>query len=107
MVDNKLGREYVSLLYENSTEIAVLLMFNPLLRMEVKNLMDVLLVDVKSILDGKKTVISRKKVRQLQTVLNHFEQTAVSQRLKKALRKVSSDLRKDRVFKQFDVFVGR
>jgi len=104
MASSEVGRSYVNLLYRNSQEIATLLMQDPLLRKEVRKLINELLPYVNSLQEGKKVSLSKGKIAHIDSVLKRFESKA-SPQLKKAIKKVRRDVRKGIVFKRFGMSV--
>jgi formate dehydrogenase maturation protein FdhE len=104
IASNRLGQEYLRLLYSNSTEIATLLLHNPRLGKEVRKVINELLPDLRSLLSGKKVSVSKKKVTHLESLLKKFEKRG-SPQLKAAVKKVRKDLRKGVLFKQFGITI--
>ena len=100
--ESEMGREYIFMLYNNSLEILILLIMDPSLTKETKEVIDELLPGIQSLLEGKKMILSRETKAHMEVLLNRLEKRAVSRRLKKALKKVRKDLRKGKIFKQFD-----
>jgi len=131
LADSELGREYISMLYNNSLEILILLIRDPSLTKETKEVIDELLPGIKFLLEGrkiskkKKAVIdkllpgkqslrkskkisfSEKKIAHIESLLKHFNKKAFSPQLKRAIKKVRRDLSKGILFKQLGVTVKK
>ena len=125
--ESEIGREYIFMLYNNSLEILILLITNPSLTEETKEVIDELLPGIQSLLEGRKTSKKKKavidtlllgkqslrkskkispseaKIAHMESLLNHLEKKAVSRRLKKALKKARGDLRKEGIFTSFGI----
>lgn len=106
LMKNELGREYVFLLYGNTIEVATLLMRDRSLRMELKGVIDECMPDIKALLEGRKVLLSRGKKARLESFLKQVEKKG-SPELKKAVKKVRRDIRKNILFKQFGVTVEK
>jgi hypothetical protein len=106
MAKNDLGLDYIFLLYSNSIEIASLLQQDEYLRLEVKRLIDEMIPQIKSRMEGNNAVISAEQVSQIESLLNYFERKASSAGLKNAVKKVKNDLRQGLIFKNFGISPG-
>jgi len=107
LADSEIGRHYIFMLYNNSLEILILLVQNPSLMEETKVVIDELLPVVQSLLEGKKTRFSEEQVTYIESLFDHFEERAISPRLKIAIKKVRKDLREGILFKQFGITVNK
>lgn len=106
MAEREWGRESIGLIYDNSVEIAVLLLYHPLLRKEARELAGEMLPAVQLLLAGKHATLPRTKVAQLQSFIDTFEKEAFSPELRSALRKIREDIKEDTVFEEFGISVG-
>ena len=127
LAESEVGREYTFMLYNNSLEILILLILDPSLTKETKEVIDELLPGIESLLEGKKTrkkkkavidkllsgkqslrkskkiSLSKEQIANIESLAKHFDKKALSPKLKRAIRRVRRDLRKGILFKQFDI----
>ena len=106
LAENEVGRDYIFMFYNNSLEILNLLLQNPLLTDETKEIIDGLLPGIKTLLKGETTSLSEEQVARIELLFNHFEPKA-SPQLKKVIEKVIKDLREGILFKQFGITVHK
>jgi hypothetical protein len=99
LLSHQQWNSYVNLLYKNSDEIVSLFQEKPFLTVKAKELIDELLPRVRNALTGEEMIISRVEAESLELFLEEFE-TVASPRLKQAIRKAKSFLRKGRRSKQ-------
>jgi len=102
LVDSKTGRDYTFMLYNNSLEILILLFQNPSLTRETKDVIDELLPDIESLLNGEKVSLSDKQVTSIEMLCDHFKQKKASPQLQKAIKKVRTGIRKGELFRHFE-----
>lgn len=105
LTNSELGRDYIFMLYSNSLEILILLLQNPSLTEETKEVIDELLPGIQSLLEGKKITLSEEKIEHIETLLKHFEKKALNLQLKNTIKRVRMDLMKGIIFNQFGVMV--
>ena len=105
LAGNEEGRNYTFMLYKNSLEILLLLIQDPLLTQETKEVIDELLPEVQLLLNsGGEMVLSKKQLAKFELLLTHFE-TKASPELKIVINKVKSDMREGKIFQQFKVAI--
>ena len=105
LLNTKVGRVYVSMLYENSFEIASLLIKNQLLAKQTAKVLDELLPSIESLLSSDEMELSQDTIENLETLLNKFESKA-SPKLKTAIRKVEKDINERKVLKQLGIIIS-
>ena len=105
LLNNEVGRDYTSLLYDNSSEIARLLLKNPSLRAQTKEVVADLLPGIDSLLTNGQMAMSLGTLEKVKSLLEHFESKA-SPRLKTAIRKVRKDISRGEVFKKLGISVN-
>lgn len=105
LADNEVGRDYIFMLYTNSLEILILFIQNPPLIQEIKEMIDELLPEIQSILNGGKMTLSKRQLADIESFLTKFE-TKASPELKTAIRKVKKDLNRGEVLKQLGIIIG-
>jgi len=94
---NEVVRNYVSLLYQNSSEIAGLLIKHPLLCLETRKLVEVLLPSVEYFFETETLTLTATQEDTVESFLNQFE-TQVSPKLKGIIQNFRKDLRDGRLF---------
>ena len=95
---NEIVRNYVSLLYQHSAEIAVILIKYPLLSRETSKLVETLLPSIKSFFETDTLILTVDQKDTVESFLNTFE-PKVSQELKGIIQNFRKDLRNGRLFK--------
>jgi hypothetical protein len=93
LLSHRQWNSHVNLLYKNSDEIVSIFLENPFLTAKAKELIDELLPRIRNALTGEEMIISRVEAESLELFLEEFE-TVASPRLKYAIRKAKSFLRK-------------
>ena len=104
LVNSKVGREYTSMLYDNSSEVAGLLLQNPSLSAQANKVIVELLPGIESLATEGKTAIDRDTIEKIEFLLNQFEPKA-SPKLKTAIGKVKKDINKGEVFRKLGISV--
>ena len=94
---NEVVRNYVSLLYQNSSEIAGLLIKHPVLCLETRKLVEVLLPSVEYFFKTETLTLTATQEDIVESFLNQFE-TQVSPKLKGIIQNFRKDLRDGRLF---------
>ena len=106
LADNEVGRDYIFMFYNNSLEILTLLLQNPSLTEETKEIIDGLLPGIQSILNGDEIVISKKQLTSIESLLTTFE-TKANPGLKSALKKMKRDMREGELFEEIGIEIGK
>lgn len=104
LLNTDVGREYTFLLYDNSLEIAILLLQEPSLTTQTREVIDELLMSVESLLYNDEMEISQDTIDNFVTLLDQFE-TKASPKLKTALNKVRRDIYKGELLKQLEISI--
>jgi len=104
LLNTEVTREYITMLYGNSLEIAILLLKDPLLTELTCEVINEILPSVESLLYNDKMKISQKTIDDFESLLGQLEPKA-SPRLKSVIKKVMKDIRKERVFKQLGIAI--
>ena len=94
---NKVVRNYVSLLYRNSSEIAGVFIKHPLLCLETRKLVEALLPSIESFFETEKLVLTAGQKDRVESFLNQFE-SKVTPELKGIIQDFRKDLRDGRIF---------
>jgi len=97
LLHTEIGREYIFLLYDNSLEIACLLLEEPLLAAQTIDLTDDILRSIELLLYNDELEIDPATIDDFFSLLDHFESKA-SPKLKTAIRKMKSDIDRIEVF---------
>jgi len=103
LAESEVGREYIFMLYNNSLEILILLIQDPSLTKETKEVIDELLPGIQSLLEGKKISLSEEKTDHLESLFKHFDKKTFNPQLKRAIKKVRRDLSEGILFKQLGI----
>jgi len=104
LLGNEIGKRYTSMLYANSLEIAILLLKDPLLASQAREIANDLLMKVDCLLYNDEIEIRKNKIEDFISLLNHFESKA-SPKLKTAIRKVKSDINRGKIFEQLSITI--
>jgi hypothetical protein len=99
------GRECIFLLYDNSLEIATLLLKEPSLTLKTREVVDELLMSVESLLYNDEMEISQDTIDNFVTLLDQFE-TKASPKLKTTINKVRREIYKGKILKQLEISVS-
>ena len=99
------GRECIFLLYDNSLEIATLLLKEPSLTLKTREVIDELLLSVESLLHNDEMEISQDTIDNFVTLLDQFE-TKASPKLKTTINKVRREIDKGKILKQLEISVS-
>jgi hypothetical protein len=94
---NEVVRNYVSLLYQHSSEVAGVFIKHPLLCLETRKLVEALLPSIGSFLETEKLVLTANQKDRVESFLNHFE-LKVTPELKGIIQDFRKDLRDGRLF---------
>ncbi|KPJ58467.1 MAG: hypothetical protein AMJ42_03235, partial [Deltaproteobacteria bacterium DG_8] len=105
LLNTEVGREYVSILYNNSFEIAILLLQEPSLTSQTREVIDELLQSVESLLYNNDMIISQKTIGNIESLLTNFE-TKASPKLKTAIMKVKEDIKKGEMFGRLGITIN-
>lgn len=73
---NPTGKAYVDRLYDRSHEVALILLLNPGLRVRTMGVLDALVPEIESILQGEEAVLSGRMVRKIDRLLDAFAKKA-------------------------------
>ena len=106
LVNTEVGKEYVSMLYDNSSEVAGLLLQNPSLSAQTNKIIVELLPGIESLLTNNKIAINQDTIGKVESLLDQFEAKA-SPTLKTAIRKARKDINKGEVFKKLGISVNK
>jgi len=88
---SELGQAYVSLLYNNSIEIAFLLLRKPTLRIQTREVLNATVKELQGQAGNDEICISQNTIDDFESLLNSFESSA-SPRLKAAIEIVKEDI---------------
>jgi hypothetical protein len=88
---SELGQAYVSLLYNNSIEIAFLLLRRPALRVQTREVLNAVTIELNEQSGNNEICISQSTIDDFESLLNSFESSA-SPRLKAAIEIVKEDI---------------
>ncbi len=105
LLNTKVGREYVSMLYDNSLEIATLLLQEPSLTIQTKEVVDELSLNVESLLYTDEIEIRQDTIDSFLSLLDDFEVSA-SPKLKAAIKKVKGEIKEDMVSEQLCITIN-
>jgi hypothetical protein len=105
LLNTKVGREYVSMLYDNSLEIVTLLLQEPSLTIQTKEVVDELSLNVESLLYTDEIEIRQDTIDRFLSLLDDFEVSA-SPKLKAAIKKVKREIMEDKVSKQLSITIN-
>jgi hypothetical protein len=97
LLHTEIGRKYIFLLYDNSLEIAVLLLQEPLLAAQTIDFTDDILRSIELLLYNDELEIDQDTMDDFVSLLDNFESKA-SPKLKTAIRKMKSDIDRSEVF---------
>ena len=104
LADSEAGRDYIFMLYNNSLEILIFLIQNPLITEETTGVIDELLPGIQLLLDGGEMSLSKKQLTGVESLLSKFEIKA-SPKLRAAIKKVKKDISEGNVLKQLGISV--
>lgn len=99
-----MGKEYISLLYDNSLEVALLLIQHPLLADHTREVIDMLLPYIESLLNHNEIEVNQDTIDTLESLLNDFEAHA-SPNLKAAIVKAKKDIHSGEIYKGLRIAV--
>ena len=102
LVDTKLGREYVSLLYTHSLEIFTFLLQDPSSITLVSEVIDELLLSIESLRYNEELEIGHGTINKFESLLDTVEGKA-SPGLKTAIKRIKKDIGEKRGFKQLRI----
>jgi len=105
LLNTSVGREDVHILYDNSFEIASLLLQEPSLTKQTRDVVDELLVSVESLLYNDETEIDQDTIDNFESLLDQFESKA-SPKLKTAIKKIKKDISRGEMFKQLCITIS-
>ena len=88
---NPTGKAYVDRLYDRSHEVALILLLNPGLRVRTMGVLDALVPEIESILQGEEAVLSGRMVRKIDRLLDAFAKKA-SPELQSLIEDVKAEL---------------
>ena len=94
---NQVVKNYVSLLYQHTVEVAGVFIKNPLLCLETRELVEALLPSIESFFETEKLILTAGQQDRVETFLNAFEVKA-SPELQEIIQKFRKDLRDGRLF---------
>ena len=94
---NDVVRKYVSLLYQNSSEIVGLLNKYPSLCVETRKLIEVLIPSIKSFFNTRKLTLTTVQILKIESFLNQFE-LKVGPELKGIIQSLKKDLKNGTLF---------
>jgi hypothetical protein len=105
LLNTEFGREYVFMLYNNSLEIVTLLLQEPSLTMQTKEVIDELLIGIESLLYADEIQTSQDTIDNVVSLLNNFKSYA-SPKLKTAIKKLKKDINEGEVFKRLVITIS-
>jgi len=104
LVNTEVGREYISMLYNNSLEILTLLLQDPSLTVQTKEVVNEFLISVKSLFYNDTMEIRRDTIIKFKSLLDHAE-TKASPELKTAIKKLKRDIGEEKRFTQLGITI--
>ncbi len=104
LINTEVGREYVFILYDNSFEIAVLLLQDVSLIELASAVANGILLSMESLLYNDEMIMDQKTIDDFESLLNHFESKA-SLKLKIAIKKIKKDIRDEMLFNQLGITI--
>lgn len=105
LVNTDIGKEYISMLYDNSLEIAILLLQDPLYSKQASEVTNELLHSIESLLYSDEMIISQKTIDNFEFLLNQLEPKA-SPKLKSVIKKVRKDIKEEIVFRKLGIGIS-
>jgi hypothetical protein len=90
------------MLYSNSLEILTILIHDPSLTAEAKEVADEMLPGIRSLLNGGEMVMTKKQLADFELFLTRVESKA-SPHLKTVIRKIKDDIGRGEIFKQLGI----
>ncbi|MCK5254390.1 MAG: hypothetical protein KAQ81_00100, partial [Deltaproteobacteria bacterium] len=105
LLNTEFGREYVFMLYDNSLEIVTLLLQEPSLTMQTKEVIDELLIGIESLLYADEIQTSQDTIDNVVSLLNNFKSYA-SPKLKTAIKKLKKNINEGEVFKRLVITIS-
>ena len=104
LMANKRSKAHVDILYKNSAQIALLLLKDGNLKIETAGVIEQLLPEIASLLEGEETVISSRMVTTIETLLDKYEVKA-GPGVKLTIRKLKKEIEKGEFFDQLGIKV--
>ena len=104
LINTEVGREYVFILYDNSFEIAVLLLQDPSLTELASEVANGILLSMESLVYNDEMIMDQKTIDDFESLLNHFESKA-SPKLKFVIKKIKKDINDEMIFNQLGITV--
>lgn len=102
LLNTTVGRKYISMLYGNSLEIAILLLKDPSSTELTCEVINEILPSVESLLYNDEMKISQKTIDDFESLLNELAPKA-SPGLESVIKKIRTDIREKTVFKQLGI----
>ena len=102
LADNEVGRDYIFMLYSNSLEILTLLVQNPALTKDLREVIEEFLPGIQSIINGGRMVLPKKQLTNVESLLTAFEPKA-SLELKTVISKVKKDIQEGTILRQLRI----
>ena len=104
LLASEMGKAYVGLLYDNSSEIASLLLNDKDLRTHTASVIEYLLPEIVALLNGEEAVVTPPMISAIETFLDDFE-VQVSPGVKRIIKRVKEEIRKRDVLNQLGIWV--
>jgi len=105
LLNTEVGRAYIFMLYDNSLEIAVLLLLEPSLAEQTKEVINELLMSVESLRYHDEIEITQDTLDNLLSLLDQFEAKA-SPKLKTTIKRVKGDITTRERFEQLGIIIS-
>jgi len=105
LAQSEMGQKYISALYSNSIEVAVLLISNPSLLIQTREVISALMPDIQSLLAGEEMSVSQDQLDTIEELLDMFE-TKASPGFKMEIMKARKDISRGDVFNQLGIVVN-
>ena len=96
------GRAYVKLFYRHALEVTAILVKNPSLAAEARNLLNTLLPEVKAAVQGRAVAISEKEINNIISVLNAISSEA-SLDLSRSIQKIKRDIGQKKILNKMGI----
>ena len=96
------GRAYVKLFYRHALEVTAILVKNPSLAAEARNLLNTLLPEVKAAVQGRAVAISEKEINNIISVLNAISSEA-SLDLSRSIQKIKRDIGQKKILSRMGI----
>lgn len=98
------GKRYVKQFYQNSFEVALILLLNPELRVHTAQILEPLIPKIQLIIEGDQIILYQNEVEDIKILLGEFSKEA-GPRLSALIFKVKKDLDKEKILAGFGIIL--